>query len=60
MKEYIFLYRGGDKQSRKRRKMYFLRRRIKTGKEKEGNIWRRKIYFLQRRKKTEKKKEEDV
>ena len=45
MKEYIFLYRGGDKQSRKRRKIYSLRRRIKTGKEKEGNIWRRKIFL---------------
>ena len=45
MKEYIFLYRGGDKQSRKRRKIYSLRRRIKTKKKRGDNIWRRRIYF---------------
>ena len=33
------------KERRKRRKIYSLRRRIKTKKKRGDNIWRRRIYF---------------
>ena len=41
-------------------KYIVLRRRGKTKREKEDNIWKRKIYILQRRMRTEKEKEENV
>ena len=44
-KENIFLCGGKEKERRKRRKIYSLRRRIKTKKKRGDNIWRRRIYF---------------
>ena len=52
----MFLCGGGDKQSRKRRKIYSLRRRIKTKKKRGDNIWRRKIYFFKGKDKCRRKR----